>query len=268
MKINQIQPYNINRNLNIGKETANISFSSSYDDEFVSIKTVKNQMRDEFVSDINDVKNGIKKNLWFSKGSLTKRHLKAFITDPVAYLLEYIMPTHGKMLEKKVIGQVQLKNRKTKETETLDVERAYFEGNQEIYSINKGKERLAFADVDVMELGVIEVMYASTLVGREDYRGLFLTLMQAVVEDYINTICAVPEIIATPVDVGNKKFSRAGLYGLYGAEYKKVDGEYGSELRSVFSREKVTKMLENIQKSPKRDFLFSETEHNFNVLKD
>lgn len=268
MKINSIQPFNINNNLISRNAVKNISFSSIYDDEFVSKKTVKNQMKDEVVSDINDVKNNIQKNIWFSKGSLTKRHLKAFITDPVAYSLEYVMPTHGKMLEKKVIGQVQLKNRKTKEIETLDVERAYFEGNQEIYSINKGKERLAFADVDVMELGVIEVMYASTLVGREDYRGLFLTLMQSVVEDYINSICAIPEIIATPVNVGNKKFSRAGLYGLYGAENKIVDGEYGSEPRSIFSREKVTKMLEDIQKSPKRNFLFSETEHNFNVLKD
>lgn len=266
MKINPIQQFSINSSA-INKKTANISFSAN-NDEFVSKKAVKNQIRSDVANGFDYVKNSIKKDIWFSKGSLTKRHLKALITDPVAYILEYMMPMKGNMLEEKVIGQVQLKNRKTKEVETLDVERASFEKNQQIYSIKRGNERLAFADVNTTELNVVEIMYASTLVGREDYRGLFLTLMQAVVEDYVNLGIGVPEIIATPVDVGNKEFSRAGLYGLYGAEHKIVQGEYGSELRSVFPKEKVVKMLEDIQKSPRRDFIFSETENSFNALKN
>ena len=55
---------------------------------------------------------------------------------------------------------------------------------------------------------------------------------------------------------------------MYGAEYKIIEGEYDSIPVSVVSQDKVIKMLESIQKSPKRDFIFPYTEYNFNILKN
>ena len=209
----------------------------------------------------------IKTNLWLSTGVPTKRTIKAMQTDPIAYFYELRRPYAGKLIDKRVLGSTTITNRKTKEKEVVDIKRTVYEYSNSIYEINKGKERLAFVDVDTSELGVVNINYASTIVGREDYRGLFLTLMQAVVED---CICNgyIPTITATPVKVGSKNFDRATLYGLYGAEYKIIDGEYGHQPLSVVSQDKVIEMMENIQKSPRRKFFFDWTEHNFNILKN
>ena len=262
MKINTIQPYKF-YTPNFCKNTQRRDFFDRKDDFESDIKERTNNIK----SDLGIYLDTAKKNLWLAKGSMTKRHFNAFISDPKAYLYGYLSPVSGKLIDTQVIAQVPLKNRKTKEIEMLDVQRASFLNGSEIFSINKGKEKLAYVDVDTRCLDVINVNYASTIVGREEYRGLFLTLMQAVIETCIND-GFIPEIQAMPVQIGNKDFKRSTLYGLYGAEYKIVQGQYGSEPRSIVSREKVIKMLESVQNSPKRKFILPWTEHNFNILKN
>ena len=266
MRISQIQQYKpINASFSRNNDVDWTSYPSN-DDSYVGISSILSK-KQKIKGQIELSTDTLKKNLWFSKGMLTKRNLSAFVSDPKAYLFEYTIPAAGSMIDKKVIGQVQLKNRKTKEKETLDIEKASFEFDQEIYSLNKGKEKLAFANVDTSELGILHVNYISTLVGRNDYSGLFLTLMQVAIENCINN-GYIPEIHAVPTEVGNKKFNRASLYSLYGAEYKVVDGDYGSVPISVVSQDKVIKMLENIQKSPKKEFILPWTEYNFEILKN
>lgn len=211
--------------------------------------------------------NQIKTNLWLSSGIPTKRTIKAVVSDPKAYFYELSRPYFGKPIEKKTLGTVQIKNRKTKEKESIDIKKISYEDDNSIYELKKGKERLAFADVDIsLQDEDMYVNYASTIVGREDYRGLFLTLMQAMIEDCINN-GFIPSITATPMQVGSKNFDRSMLYRFYGAEYKIIDGEYGSEPVCEISKDKVIQMLENIQKSATRKFLFDETEQNFQRLK-
>ena len=266
MRISQIQQY----------KPINISFSQNNDADWVSYpceddRYEKNSSvlpkKQKLKGQIELSTDTLKKNLWFSKGIFTKRNLNAFMSDPKAFLYEYTIPAAGSIIGNSILGQVYLKNRNTNEKEQLDIEKTSFEFDTDIYSLNKGKERLAFANVDTSELGVLHINYISTLVGRNDYSGLFLTLMQVAVENCINN-GFIPEIHAVPTQIGNKKFDRASLYGLYGAEYKIIEGKYGSVPLSVVSQEKVIKMLENIQKSPKRDFIFPWTEYNFNILKN
>lgn len=266
MRINQLTKFNpINVPFSQNQDVQWTSFSDDVD-TFESNEhrmTTKQEKKTQFELSTDT----LKKNLWLSKGMFTKGHLKAFLSDPKAYLHEFISPAAGRMIGDEIIGQTKLKNRKTKENETIDIEKASFEFDIDIYSLNKNKEKLALAEVDTSELGIVHIDYVSTIVGRDDYSGLFLTLMQAVVENCINN-GFIPEIHAVPTQIGNKKFDRASLYSLYGAEYKVVDGEYGSVPVSVVSQEKVIKMLENIQKSPKRNFIFPWTEHNFEILKN
>lgn len=269
MRINSIQSHNI----------CQVSYAKRSETEFVDYNLDGFEQEQKTIAERqvfwHDVKtafstngvNWLKTNLWLSSGVPTKRTIKAAKSDPVAFFYELRRPYAGKLIDRSVLAQTTLTNRKTKEKEVVDIKRTAYEYSNAIYEINKGKERLAFVDVDTSELGVVNINYASTIVGREDYRGLFLTLMQAVVEDCINN-GYIPTITATPVNVGNKNFDRATLYGLYGAEYKIIDGEYVHQPLSVVSQDKVIEMMENIQKSPKRKFFFEWTEHNFNILKD
>lgn len=265
MRINQISEYKqINTPFRQDRDVQWVSFSDDTDTYQTEHNTnAKREKKAQFDLSMDT----LKKNIWFSKGMFTKRHLKAFLSDPTAYLYEFSTPAAGKMIDNKTIGQVQLKNRKTKELETLDIEKATFEYDVDIYSLNKKKEKLAYVEVDTSELGILHIDYASTIVGRDEYKGLFLTLMQVAIENCINN-GFIPEIHAVPTQVGNKKFDRASLYSLYGAEYKITEGEYGSVPVSIVSQEKVINMLEGIQKSPKREFIFPWTEHNFEILKN
>ena len=269
MRISPIQTRNIYK----------VSYAKRYETEFVDYNLDEYNPEQKSIAERrvfwNDVKtafsikgiNWLKTNLWLSTGSPTKRTINAMKTDPVAFFYELRRPYAGKMLDRRVLAQTTLTNRKTKEKETVDIKRTVYEYSNSIYEIKKGKERLAFVDVDTSELGVVNINYASTIVGRDDYRGLFLTLMQIVVEDCINN-GYIPAITATPVKVGNKDFDRATLYCLYGAEYNIIDGEYGYQPLSVVPSDRVIEMMENIQKSPKRKFLLEWTEHNFNILKN
>ncbi|MBQ8887612.1 MAG: hypothetical protein IJY61_07930 [Candidatus Gastranaerophilales bacterium] len=266
MYINKINGYRVS-NIRFAQDRDVVWSSISNDDDTYQNNAREMSTKQKLKTEFELSTDTIKKNLWFSKGIFTKRNLNAFVSDPKAYLFEYISPAAGSMIDHRIIGQTQLKNRKTKEKEQLDIEKASFEFDTEIYSLNKGKEKLAFVNVDTSELGVLHINYISTLVGREDYSALFLTLMQVAVENCINN-GFIPEIHAVPTQVGNKNFNRASLYSMYGAEYKIIEGEYDSIPVSVVSQDKVIKMLESIQKSPKRDFIFPYTEYNFNILKN
>ncbi len=266
MQIYTNKPYTINRTSFTRKIKTNVS-------EACNVCKQDNQENQNITKEnkqigtlIGRTYNQIKTNLWLSSGVPTKRTIKAVVSDPKAYFYELSRPYYGKITDKKTLGTVQIKNRKTKENESADLRKVSFEDDTAIYELKKGKERLAFVEVDTSVAEDVYINYASTIVGREDYKGLFLTLMQAIVEDCINN-GFIPSITATPMKIGNKNFDRSILYRLYGAEYKIVDGEYGSEPHIEISKEKIIQMLENIQKSKTRKFLFNETEQNFTRLK-
>ena len=114
MRIHQLTEFNqINVSFSHNQDVQWTSFSDDVD-TFESNEhrmTTKQEKKTQFELSTDT----LKKNLWLSKGMFTKRHLKAFLSDPKAYLYEFISPAAGRMIGDEIIGQTKLKNRKTKE---------------------------------------------------------------------------------------------------------------------------------------------------------
>ena len=94
----------------------------------------------------------------------------------------------------------------------------------------------------------------------EDYRNLLPTAVQAIVEDYIRNNEEIPLVEAIPDQIGNQKFDRLKLYKYYGAEGRigLINGSIVPQ--AVIYPYKVAEILNDIKSSPKKSFVFPETE--------
>lgn len=217
----------------------------------------------------NKCKNFLKSkkvNIKLMSSPKTERGKKALQKDPIAFSLMFSRPYTGDIVDDRILTKVPVQNRKTNEKEELDLRRIILADESAIYTIEQGKDKLATVDTAIREKSIgdtsesIYINYATTTVGMEDYRNLLTTAVQAVVEDYIRNNNEIPLVEATPDQIGNQEFDRLKLYKYYGAEGR-IGIVNGSIVpQAVFYPYKVAQILEEIKQSPKKSFIFPETE--------
>ncbi len=273
-----------NINLNIYRGV-NTSFKASYKDLSYPSKYEKYEDEDEddneeeedwesetIITGAKEAFNTIKTDLWLGFPIPTKRNLKALFKDPDAYLYEMSRPLSGNTINKEILSEIDLERRKDRKTDKALLKKVEYDDSTAIYYIQQGIDKLGFIDVNFETKGKIYVNYASTIVGREEYRNLLPILVQAVVEDYINTEKIIPELEAEPAEIGSLNFKRASLYKYYGADLKYVK-ENKNDIKSkvyplVYMKpDKVLNILHKISNSSSRDFILDSTKETIEQIK-
>ena len=196
----------------------------------------------------------------------TERGKKALQKDPIAFSLIFSRPYTGDIVDDRILTKIPIQNRKTNEQEDLDFRRVILADKSAIYTIEQGKDKLATVDTTVREKSLVDtsesiyINYATKTVGMEYYRNLLPTAVQAIVEDYIRNNEEIPLVEAIPDQIGNQKFDRLKLYKYYGAEGRigLINGSIVPQ--AVIYPYKVAEILNDIKSSPKKSFVFPETE--------
>ena len=268
MRITNIQ--NTYNTASFGRKHSN---NSRRDDKYAFLQNEKDVF--EYSGDYTDsgffnkCKNFLKSkkvNIKLMSSPKTERGKKALQKDPIAFSLMFSRPYTGDIVDDKVLTKVRIQNRKTNEPEELDLRRIILADESAIYTIEEGKDKLVTVDTSVKDKSYgdiadsIYINYATTTVGMEDYRNLLTTAVQAIAEDYIRNNDEIPLIEATPDQIGNQEFDRLQLYRYYGAERRLgLSGGYLVD-QAVLYPHKLAEMLEKIQQSPNKSFVFPETE--------
>ncbi len=271
MQINSLF-HNYNICTHINQNNTRISFfgyKDSFDPENQSVKKSSTNISKKF----SELFNKSKTNIWLSVPLPTKRNIIAFLTDNRAFTFEINRPFSGKIVEKQTLGQVDLIKRKDKTKEKAFVKKVEFDDDTAIYYIQKGLDRLGFIDVDfnyeIMKQPFIT--YASTIVGRDDYRNLFGILIQALTEDCIVNRNFIPEIMGEPGYIGSKSFSREALYKYYGAKSNRrlfIDDNKLHSYRVVsLSPQNIIKKFNKISDTAPKKFILGSTQEKFEELK-
>jgi len=196
--------------------------------------------------------------------------LKVLKTDPEAFVYGICGRSKDILKSKDVLGAIQIQKRGQKDTTGANALRFIFEDGSKRYSIRKFGETLAYVDVTPEEAGNLYISYLCNVGGRDRYRSLEKTVLQAAVEDTINQEGAIPTISAIPAKIGDLDFNRSLLYRMMGGQVR--DCNYYSNKKIITvpeiycSQDTITKKLDSIAKRDK--FLFPETRANFEKLKN
>lgn len=261
---NKFQNIPLSSDFHTSNNLSKISFGNNNED-FLSLTNLnKSDSEDKNNNIFSKAKKGIsnfynknKTRLWLSTQVPTLRSLKAYCCDTGAYLYEIDRPNTGKVTNKEVIAEIDIKRRKENKTDKAKIRKVEFDDSTTVYTIQKGVERLGFIDVDFSEKGIAYIDYASTVVGREDYRNLLMILMQSMVEDYAVKNNEIPCILAEPAPIGEMDFDRAALYKFYGADSIQQEDKKTHKERTytIMNQSRIYDMLNKINDSKKRNFI-------------
>ncbi len=208
-------------------------------------------------------------SLNYSSPAALYNRVKVMYGDPKAFEYGLIGRSKDILKSKEVLGAVQIQSRDKKDTVAAKVIKFVFQDDSRRYSVRKPGETLAYVDIVPEADNNLYIQYLCDIEGRDRFRALEKTVLQAAIEDTINSEYAIPTITAMPSEVGDLKFSRETLYRMMGASVRDFDivhkGRVIATTPEVYcTKDVIIQKLEKIAQKGK--FIFSETRANFEKL--